>query len=554
MARAADVLVETMGLHGIDRVFCVPGESYLAVIDAMYDAPHIDVVTTRHESGATLMGVADGKMTGRAGVAMVSRGPGATNASIGVHVAEQDAVPLVLFIGQVARADLGRMAFQEVDYRRFFGGMAKHVVEVTDAEALPGEAAKAFAAAEGGTPGPVVVSLPEDMLLDDISAPPAARADSDLPVPDDRQIAEIAERLAVAERPLLIAGGQIDQGGGRDALRAVSEAWQVPVAAGWRHQDLFDNTHPNYAAHMAFNMPAEFERTLNEADLVMAVGSRLGDVTTQGYAIPKAPKPDQPLIHVHPDAAQLGRVYETDLEINADGTAVLAALAKMNAKPAPDGRSAWIARAHDLAASRMVWDFPRADDGVVFGNVIKGLAGALDDDAVIANDAGNFSTWLHRLFPFKPTHTFLGAVAGAMGFGVPAAVAAGLRHPDRQVACLVGDGGFQMTGNEMSVAVERNLPIRIFVSNNGSLGTIRLYQEKDYPGRTIATDLPNPDFAAVGAAFGLTAFKIETEDDVAPVIEKAMAVDGPALVEVATSLEYLAAYSRMSALKAAAEA
>lgn len=549
MARAADVMVETLRSHGVDRVFCVPGESYLGVIDALYDAPEIDVVTVRHEGGGGFMAMADAKYTGNTGIEFVSRGPGATNAAIGVHVAEQDAVPMILFIGQVARADIGRGAFQEVDYSKTFGDMAKWVVEITDPDKLAENVRRAFHIARSGTPGPVVVSLPEDMLLEDTEFGALSPSPLTLPKPEISDVAELCDRIARAERPLLIAGGQVGFEAGRNALKAVAEEWNLPVAAAWRRQDIFDHTHPNFACHMAFNAPPVFKETLGEADLIIAIGTRLGDVTTQGYAIPLAPKPKQPLIHIYPDPFHLGRIFETDMAIAADAGETLRAMAQSNAPEPPAGRAAWIEKVHALSADRLKWDWQQADDGVVFGNVVDHLAEVMDEDAVTAMDAGNFATWVQRLFPYRTSNVQMAGTAGAMGMGVPSAVASALRNPGRQVVCFVGDGGFQMTGNEMSVAVERNLPIRIIVSNNSSLGTIRLYQEKGYPDRTIATDMTNPDFAKIAEAYGARGFTIETDDDIKPVIADALAVDGPSLVEVKTSLEYITAYTTMSQIR-----
>jgi acetolactate synthase I/II/III large subunit len=549
MARAADVFVQCLVSHGVDRVFCVPGESYLSVIDALYDAKSIDVVTARQEGGGALMAIADAKLTGRAGVMFVSRGPGAMNAALGIHVAQQDAVPLVLFVGQVAREDIGRNAFQEVDYSAAFGKMTKWAVEITDAAKLAESVRRAFHIARSGTPGPVVVSLPEDMLNDDVRTAALGASPLAAPQPDAGAVQAIAERLAKAERPLIIAGGQIGLDEGRAALRAVAEAWRVPVALSFRHQDLFDNRHPLFSCHLSFNMPPVFRETLNEADLIIAVGTRLGDVVTQGYRIPEAPRPTQPLIHIYPDAAEIGRNFETTLGIAADATATLQQLARLNAPEPPRGRDAWTARAHALAADRMKWDWKDAKDGVVFGNVIQQLGEMVAHDAVISVDAGNFSTWAHRLFPFRSSQRLLGAVAGSMGVGIPFAVAGALREPRRQVVCLVGDGGFHMTGNELSVAVERKLPLRVFVSDNGSLGTIRLYQERDYPGRTLATNLRNPDFAALAVAHGARGLKIQSNDDIQPVVSQALSTDGPVVVQVKTSLEYIAAYTTMSALR-----
>jgi acetolactate synthase-1/2/3 large subunit len=551
MARAADILVETLRQHGVDRVFCVPGESYLAVIDALYDAPEIDVVTARHEGGAGFMAVADAKMTGKPGIIMVSRGPGATNASIGIHVAQQDAVPVVMFVGQVAREDIGRGAFQEVNYGRTFGDMAKWVVEITEADKVAEHVRRAFTIAQSGVPGPVIVSLPEDMLLDQTNSPALGPTVIFQPKPDAEGIVDLCNMLAKAERPLIIAGGQIGGQMGRDALRRVSEFWNVPVATSWRHQDLFNVGHPNFACHLAFNMPPIFKYTLNESDLIIAIGTRMGDVVTQGYQLPAAPKPKQKLVHIYNDAKPIGNVFDTDLAMIADATETLQAITLINSPDVPKGRAAWIKKAHALGAEKMLWDMQKADDGVPFGNVVAHLRDVIEDDAVTAIDAGNFSTFVHRLFDYKSTHIQLAAVAGAMGMGVPAAVAAALRAPDRQVVCFVGDGGYQMTGNEISVAVERNLPIRFIISNNGSLGTIRLYQEKTYPNRTLATNMSNPDFVKIAEAYGARGFKIESNEDIVSVVKEAFAVDGPSLIEVNSSLEYLAAYINMSQIREA---
>ena len=551
MARAADILVETLRQHGVDRVFRVPGESYLAVIDALYDAPEIDVVTARHEGGAGFMAVADAKMTGKPGIIMVSRGPGATNASIGIHVAQQDAVPVVMFVGQVAREDIGRGAFQEVNYGRTFGDMAKWVVEITEADKVAEHVRRAFTIAQSGVPGPVIVSLPEDMLLDQTNSPALGPTVIFQPKPDAEGIVDLCNMLAKAERPLIIAGGQVGGQMGRDALRRVSESWNVPVATSWRHQDLFNVGHPNFACHLAFNMPPIFKDTLNESDLIIAIGTRMGDVVTQGYQLPAAPKPKQKLVHIYNDAKPIGNVFDTDLAMIADATETLQAITLINSPDVPKGRAAWIKKAHALGAEKMLWDTQKADDGVPFGNVVAHLRDVIEDDAVTAIDAGNFSTFVHRLFDYKSTHIQLAAVAGAMGMGVPAAVAAALRAPDRQVVCFVGDGGYQMTGNEISVAVERNLPIRFIISNNGSLGTIRLYQEKTYPNRTLATNMSNPDFVKIAEAYGAKGFKIESNEDIVSVVKEAFAVDGPSLIEVNSSLEYLAAYINMSQIREA---
>ena len=549
MTRAADILVSTLINHGVDRVFCVPGESYLAVIDAMYDADTIDVVTTRHEGGASFMAVADAKMTGKPGIVMVSRGPGATNGSIGIHVSQQDAVPVIMFVGQVAREDLGRNAFQELDYTKTFSDMAKWVVEITEADKVAEDVRRAFTIAQSGVPGPVIVSLPEDMLIDQTKALPLSPATISQPKPDNEDIIKVCDMLSQSERPLIIAGGQISGKLGREALRMFSERWNVPVATSWRHQDLFDVAHLNFACHLAFNMPPIFKDTLNQSDLIIAIGTRLGDVVTQGYKLPLAPQPSQKLIHIYNDARPIGNVFDTHFSMVADATETLIAMGEVSAQKPPKGRSNWIATTHALSADKFIWDTQETDDGVPFGNVITHLRDVVDDDAITTVDAGNFATFVHRLYDYKISNTQLAAVAGAMGMGVPAAIAGALRAPDRQVICFVGDGGFQMTGNEISLAVERNLPIRFIVSNNGSLGTIRLYQEKDYPNRTFTTNMTNPDFTKIAEAYGASGFKINKNEDIKVVLEKAFSIDGPVLIEVNSSLEYLAAYIKMSEIR-----
>jgi acetolactate synthase I/II/III large subunit len=544
---AAQLLVAELVAHGVDRVFCVPGESYLSVLDALYDERRIDVLTCRHESGAGFMAVTDAKLTGRPGIAMVSRGPGATNAAIAVHTAQQDATPFVLFVGQVERKDRGKRAFQEVDYVRTFGDMAKYVVEVHDPARLSEAIAHAFRAATTGTPGPAVVVLPEDMLLDE--APNAVQGPQPPLVaePATESVAEAAALLAKAERPILVAGSRLSQPEGREVLRRAAEAWGVPVALSFRQQDLFDNEHPLYAGHLGYMLPKDQVALYNESDLVLAVGTRLGDVTTQGYVFPTAPKPKQRLIHVYDDGQVLGAVFATDLALLAEPGAFLGAFAE-RATMKPGRFAAWAERLHRVPAGLARWEPKEAPDGVVFGAVIDGLRRRLGPDAVFVNDAGNFSGWLGRYFPFKPTHRLLGPVSGAMGFGVPGAVAAA-RRLGRRAITLVGDGGFLMTGNELATAIQYRLPVTVIVANNNSYGTIRLHQEKWFPGRSIATDLQNPDFARLAEAFGAKGFRIERTADIDAALEGALTADGPSLIEVRTSLEYISAFTTLGALK-----
>ena len=410
---------------------------------------------------------------------------GATNASIAVHVAEQDAVPLVLFIGQVPRHDIGRGAFQEVDYAKTFADMAKGVWVVESAARLPEIVARAYQVAQSPTPGPCVVVLPEDMLDDATEARPIG------PLPPARagapaDVAAIADMLGKAERPLLVVGGNVGTAEGRHVLAQAADTLRVPVVTSFKRQDYFDNAHPHYAGHLGFKIPKQQVDLYAEADLILAVGTRLGETPTQGYTFPRAPTPDQPLIHVYDDPAKIGRVFETAHGIVADPVAFLAALSQA-APGAPASRSAWIAKLNDSVRAGQPWSAP-ADGKLDMGAVVGAYAGRIADDAVFAMDAGNFSGWLHKHFVFKPSHLIIGCIGGAMGLGMPAAVAAGLRLPDRQIITWIGDGGLMMTGAELATAVQRRVPVKVFVCNNASYGTIRMHQERSYPGHlTVRT-------------------------------------------------------------------
>jgi len=547
--RAADLLVDCLAAHGVDRVFCVPGESYLAVLDALHDSNAIQTVVCRHESGAGFMAVGDAKLTGRPGVAFVSRGPGATNASIAVHVAEQDAVPLVLFVGQVPRAEIGRRSFQEVDYAKTFADMAKAVYLIHDASRVPEIVARAFVEAQAPTPGPVVVVLPEDMLEDVTAAPvveplrlpqagPAAAAG----------IEEIAGLIAKAERPLLIAGGGgLGTARGRKALLAASEAHALPVALTFKRQDYFPNAHPNYAGHLGFKIAkAAVERYL-EADLILAVGTRLGEATTQGYTLPASPVPRQPLVHIHDDPRQIGRNYTAAKALVADPVAVLEALAGLPGNASPH-RARWIEKLHDPVARAMPWTAP-ADGLLDMGPVVAALAGRLARDAILVTDAGNFSGWVHRHFPFSGEHVLIGCVGGAMGLGMPAAVAAALRFPGRQVINFLGDGGALMTGSELATAVQYGTAVKTFISNNGSYATIRMHQEIAYKGRVHGTELRNPDFAKWAESFGVRGLTISSIEEAPGVVERALAHDGPVVVDVKTALDHITPFATIAALR-----
>ncbi len=554
MPTAAWQLVETLRRLEVDRVFCVPGESYLPALDALTAEPAIDLVTCRHESGAGLMAVADAKLTSRPGVAFVSRGPGATNAALAVHTAEQDGAPLVLFIGQLPRRNLERSVFQKIDYVRTFGDMAKQVVEVREGHRLAATVVDAFRAAMDGTPGPVIVSIPEDLLAEEVRDELPAPIPSEPRLPPADAVADVARRLTAADRPLLLVGGGARSGVGRTALAACVERWQVPVATSYKHQDLFDNNHPCFAGHLGFGLPPTAWQHLTDADLIVAVGTRLNEITTQGFRLPTAPTPAQPLVHVYPDHTQIGRVFDTAVGITAETVAFLDALAAHAPRLPTDtpSRVAWRERLHTATLELAHWTPEPAPDGVDFGYVVAALGAHLPADGIVAMDAGNFGSWLHRHFRFRSSQRLLGAVSGAMGLGTPGAVAAALRYPTRQVVGLVGDGGFLMTGSELATAVQYGARVRLFVANNGSYGTIRLHQEKQFPGRVAGTTLTNPDFAALGAAFGALGLTIDSADQADSVVQTALAHDGPVVVDVHTSLERLSTFSTLSGLAAAA--
>ena len=554
MPTAAQQLVGTLRRLGVDRVFCVPGESYLPALDALANEPGLDLVTCRHESGAGLMAVTDAKLTGRPGVAFVSRGPGATNAALAVHTAEQDAAPLVLFVGQLPRRNLTRGVFQKLDYVRTFGDMAKHVVEVHDAPRLAAEVVEAFHIAMDGTQGPVIVSIPEDVFNEHVGDALPELKPREATCPTVAEVTDVAYRLRAAERPLLLVGGAARSATGRTALAACASRWQVPVATSCKHQDLFDNDNAGYAGHLGFGLPPAAWQHLTEADLIVAVGTRLDEITTQGFRLPTAPTPVQPLVHVYPDPAHIGRVFDTALGIRADAVRFLDALAK-HAPSRPDttpARTAWRARVHAVADELARWtpDPTAPTDGVDFGHVVAALGRHLPTDGIVTMDAGNFGSWLHRHFRFRSSQRLVGAVSGAMGLGTPAAVAAALRYPARQVVGLVGDGGFLMTGSELATAIQYGARVRLFVANNGSYGTIRLHQEKQFPGRVAGTTLTNPDFAALGAAYGALGLAIASPDQADDVVQTALDHDGPVVVDVCTSLERLSAFSTLSGLAA----
>jgi acetolactate synthase I/II/III large subunit len=534
--RAADVIVQSLKAHGIQRVYCVPGESYLALLDALYESD-IEVIVCRHEGGAGFMAVAEAKLTGKPAVFMVSRGPGATNGSIAVHMAEQDAVPLILLIGQVARDERTRAVFQEVDYGQFFGGMAKAVFEVNDGARMAEFMPRALRLAAEGVPGPVVLSLPEDMLRDEVGEPPALV----YPLPEMgtalSDIARVQALISQAERPLVIAGGVMRGRIGSEALQRFAEAQRIPVAVTWKNQDVFDNGSELYAGHLNFGTLAAQRKVLAEADLIIAVGTRLGDVGTLGFTLPHAA---QRLIHIYPHSAPIGRVLRVDLGLVADPVALLAGLSQ-SARVVSAVHERWITAVREVTVASQKFVSPSPDDGVDFGAVTLAMAKLAPPDAIITMDAGNMTTWAHRHWSMTPRNILLGGVVGAMGFGVPAAVAAQLHEPSRMAICFVGDGGVLMTGQELATAMAYGLAPKIVISDNGIYGTIRSHQERNFPGRVSGTNMVNPDFTAWAKSFGAETFTLTLGEDVEAVVAAFLASKGAAVLHVKSSKVALSA-------------
>ncbi len=524
-------IVDALAANGVDTVFCVPGESFIAVLDALYDAAGIRTIACRHEAGAAHMAEADGKLTGRPGIAFVTRAPGATHASIGVHIARQDSTPMILFVGQVARGMQGREAFQEIDYAQVFGGLAKWAAEIDDARRIPELVTRAFHVAMSGRPGPVVLALPEDMLRDVVEVddlPPATRTAAH---PGAGEMARVRSMLAAAQRPLMILGGSGWDEEACGAVRRFAERNALATACSFRRQALFDNRDPCYVGDLGLGPNPALAERVRTADLILAVGGRLGEIPTSGYTLVEAPRPRQRLVHVHADPDELGRVFAADLAINAGPAEFAHALDALEPIPAPAWLE-WTAAARRDYEAALEPGKPRT--GLDMARVVRYLDERLPEDAILCNGAGNYTTWLHRFFRYKRFGTQLGPTAGAMGYGFPAAIGAKLRNPGRVVVALAGDGCFLMTGQELATAVQYGANVVALVVNNGMYGTIRMHQERAYPGRVSATDLVNPDFAAFARAFGAHGALVTRTEEFAPAFEAALAAGTPALIELRT--------------------
>ena len=545
------ILVDALRIHGVDSVFCVPGESYLAALDAFFDASHeVSLITCRQEGGAANMAEAYGKLTGRPGICFVTRGPGATNASIGVHTAFQDSTPMILFVGQVGRSMLDREAFQEMDFRRVFGEMAKWVAQVDDAARLPEYISQAFHVAMNGRKGPVVLALPEDMLRDKADAIDTRPYNVAQASPGASQMDEMRNLLAKAERPMIVVGGS---GWTPDAcadLQAFAEANRVPVAASFRCQDHIDNSSDCYVGFLGAGASMALGERVKECDLLIVAGARMGEMTTRSYTLLGIPTPRQTLVHVYPGPEELGRVYTPNLPI-VSGMPEFFAAARALAPVDADHRADWLARCRD--EFKTFSTPPKAAGKLNFAEAVTQLGKILPEDAIITNGAGNYAVWAHRFLTFKHLGAQLGPTSGAMGYAVPAAVAAKAVHPERTVVCFTGDGDFLMTGQEMATAVQYGLNIIVLVANNGQYGTIRMHQERNYPERMVGSQLINPDFAALARAYGGYGEIVETTEAFIPAFKRAVASNQPAILELRLDPEDITPGGTITALRAAAK-
>jgi acetolactate synthase-1/2/3 large subunit len=544
------ILVDNLLARGADLVFCVPGESFLGAIDAFREVEdRVRLISCRQEGGAANMAEAYGKLTGRPGICFVTRGPGVSNAAIGLHTAHQDSTPMLLLVGQVGRDMLGREAFQEVEYLRMLTELTKSVEQVNDPARIPEFVARAYAVSMAGRRGPVALIFPEDVLTELAEAediPAQALAE---PAPEPQAMSELAERLAKAERPLLIVGGSGWSQSARADLIAFAEAFGLPVGSAFRCQDRLDNTHPLYVGELGTSVTAELAARVRRADLIIAIGDRLGEMTTSGYTLIRAPVPTQNLVHVHPGAEELGRVFATTLPVNAAVGPFLAAARALKPSAAPRWRN-WAEEARrDFEKNLAVRDFPGAID---FGALMATIRNRLGPDAIVTNGAGNYTGWVHRHYLFRDYPTYLAPVSGAMGYGFPAAIAAKAVHPDRDVVCFAGDGCFLMTGQELATAVHYRLAIVTLVFDNSMYGTIRMHQERHYPGRSYATDLTNPDFAAYARSFGAHGETVRETADFAPAFERALGCGGPALIHILVEPEVITTRSTLGEIRAKA--
>ncbi len=549
MKTGGQLIVDALAAQGVDRVFCIPGESYLAVLDALHDSD-IETVVCRNEGGAAMMAEAHGKLTGRPGVCMVTRGPGATNAASGIHVAQQDSTPMILLVGQIDSAMRGRDAFQEVDYGRLFGGMAKWVAEIDSAARVPEMLSHAFHVACSGRPGPVVLALPEDTLIGEAPERPLQAARIAQPAPAPADLHQALDCLRAAKAPMVIAGGSRWTPESAAALAHFAQAWDLPVACSFRRQMLMDHLHPCYAGDVGLGINPALLARLKAADCLVLLGGRLSEVPSQSYELLDIPTPNAKVIHIHPGAEELGRVYTPTVALNATPGMALDAL---NAAPAPSA-PLWAGSASAAHDDYLTWSgaTPVIPGAVQMAPIMSWLQDHLGANSVITNGAGNYATWVHRFWRFRTYGSQLAPACGSMGYGLPAAIAAKLANPEKPVVCFAGDGCFQMTGLEFGTAVQHNAAVLVVVVDNGMYGTIRMHQEREYPGRVSATTLHNPDFAAFARAYGGHGETVTTTDDFAPAFERAQASGLPAIIHLKLDPEALTPGRSLSDIRSAA--
>lgn len=542
------ILAEQLKIQGVTRVYSVPGESFLAALDGLYESG-IQNVVCRQEGGAAMMAEAHGKLTGRPGVAFVTRGPGATNASSGLHVAMQDSTPMILFVGQIARAHRDREAFQEVDYRQMFGGLVKWVAEIDQTDRLPEYIARAFQIAQSGRPGPVVLALPEDMLsaMADVADRPAAQPARAMPAPAD--VARILQMLGQAKRPLVVAGGPGWSAQAAADMQRFAEGMDLPVAVPFRRQDYVNNDSAHYAGDLGVGMNPALAKRLKDADLLLVIGARVGDILTDGYTLLDPSNLGKTLIHAHPSPDEPGHVYAPDFALACDSEALVSALADAGGRAGDC--AGWRAQAR---ADYEAWQTPKETPGPVkMEQVIGWLSENLPHDAILTNGAGNYAAFVHRYYRFRNYKTQVAPTSGSMGYGFPASIAAKLAHPERTVICFAGDGCFQMTCNEMSTAIQHGAAVIVIVVNNGKYGTIRMHQEKTYPGRVSGTMIANPDFAALARAYGGYGQTVTRTEDFAAAFKQAQAAGVLSVIELQLDDEVLSTGMTLSETRAIGE-
>ncbi len=546
------LVVAALRAHRVEMAFSLAGESYLEVLDALFDAPEIRLVTCRQEGGAAFMAEAYGKLTGKPGVLLVTRGPGACNASIGIHTAFQDSTPMVVLVGQVARHQIDREAFQEVDFRKMFAPLAKWVAQIDMAERVPELINQAFQVATSGRPGPVVLALPEDMLREHSAAAVVGPYRAVHAHPGAADLAEMRRLLVAAERPMMLVGG----GGWDDRachdITKFAEANQLPVCCSFRRQDIVDNRSPSFVGDLGTGASATLVARIKEADLVLAVGARIGEITSQSYSLMGIPDPGKVLIHVHPGAEELGRVFRPTLPIQSGMSEFAAAAAALDLVPTPRW-SDWRAAVRSEYEAGLV-PSSAAGGALDLGKVMTWLRDRLPDDAIVTSDAGNFSGWPNRFLQYRRPGRQLGPTSGAMGYGVPAAIAAKLVHPDRLVVGFCGDGGFMMTGQEIATSMLEGVGPIILVFNNAMYGTIRMHQERRFPGRVVGTALKNPDFLGLARAYGVFGASVSRTEEFAPAFEEAAAGEGPAIIELKMDPEMITTRTTLSEIRREAEA